>query len=203
MLESIFSGSVARTSENITNRDARHALAALVALTEMAAVAASTYVAFAAYHLVVWGGLPGTISYGAICTGLALMYGIVCLTDRQYDFLGAEWNQHTLHRGALALGLAFVFLLAFMFLTGTVTAYSRGTFVAQLALVLPVQITTRVSCGERSKWPGDGVIGARQASSFWPSPESQSRNGCWSNCHPGRKKYVRSITWRLTALMPS
>jgi Undecaprenyl-phosphate glucose phosphotransferase len=165
MLESTFSGSVARTSENVTNRDARHALAALVALIEMAAVAASTYVAFAAYHLVVWGGLPGTISYGSICTGLALMYGIVCLTDRQYDFLGAEWNQYALHRGALALGLAFVFLLAFMFVTGTVTSYSRGTFVAQLALALPVQIITRALlwravevARRRGYWSAPGVV---------------------------------------------
>src|SRR5437016_12141635 len=119
MLESTFSGSVADASENVRNHDARHALAALVALTEMAAVAGSTYVAFIAYHFIVWGGLPDTMSYGWICMALALMYGIVCLADRQYDFLGAEWNQHALHRGALALGLAFVFLLAFMFVTGT------------------------------------------------------------------------------------
>jgi Undecaprenyl-phosphate glucose phosphotransferase len=165
MLESTFSESVASTSENVTNRDVRHAIAALVAVTEMAAVAVSTYVAFAAYHLIVWGGLPGTISYGSICTGLALMYGIVCLADRQYDFLGAEWNQHALHRGALALGLAFVFLLAFMFVTGTVTAYSRGTFVAQLAFALPVQIVTRALlwravevARRRGYWSAPGVI---------------------------------------------
>jgi Undecaprenyl-phosphate glucose phosphotransferase len=165
MLESTFSGAVAGASENVHNRDVRHALAALVALIEMAAVAGSTYVAFIGYHFIVWGGLPDTMSYGWICTGLASMYGIICLTDRQYDFLGAEWNQHALHRGALALGLAFVFLLAFMFLTGTVTAYSRGTFVAQLAAALPIQIVTRAllwraveMARRRAYWRAPGVI---------------------------------------------
>jgi Undecaprenyl-phosphate glucose phosphotransferase len=165
MLESTFSRAVADASENLHNRDVRHALAALVALIEMAAVAGSTYVVFIAYHFIVWGGLPDTMSYGWICTGLALMYGIICLTDRQYDFLGAEWNQHALHRGALALGLAFVFLLAFMFLTGTVTAYSRGTFVAQLAAALPIQIVTRAllwraveMARRRAYWRAPGVI---------------------------------------------
>jgi Undecaprenyl-phosphate glucose phosphotransferase len=163
MLESTLFRSVVDASEN--NRDVRHALAALVALIEMAAVAGSTYLAFIAYHFVVWGGLPDTISYGWICTVLALMYGIVCLADRQYDFLGAEWNQHAQHRGALALGLAFVFLLAFMFVTGNVAAYSRGTFVVQLAVALPVQIVTRALLGRavemarrRAYWSAPGVV---------------------------------------------
>src|SRR3954451_17201982 len=110
MLESTFSGSV-DAAENARNRDVRHALAALVALSEMAAVAASAYVAFIAYHLTVWGGLPNTISYGWISTGLALMYAVICLVDRQYDFLGAESNHHARRRGAISLVLAFVFLL--------------------------------------------------------------------------------------------
>lgn len=164
MLESTLSRAEA-ASESIHYRDARHALAALVALTEMAAVAASTYVAFVGYHMIAWGGLPHTLSYGWICTALAVMYGTVCLADRQYDFLGAEWNQHSLHRGTLALGMAFVFLLAFMFATGTVTAYSRGTFVAQLAVALPVQIMSRVllrraveMARRRAYWQAPGVV---------------------------------------------
>ncbi|MBV8700733.1 MAG: exopolysaccharide biosynthesis polyprenyl glycosylphosphotransferase [Bradyrhizobium sp.] len=111
----------------------------------MAAVATSTYVAFLAYHLIVWGGLPKGLPYGWICTGLALLYGAICLADGQYDFLGAEWNRRAfLHRGALAFALAFIFLLAVMFITGTVTSYSRGTFLAQFALGLPVQIVVRI-----------------------------------------------------------
>jgi Undecaprenyl-phosphate glucose phosphotransferase len=164
MLDSTLSGS-AVASENIQYRDARHALAGLVAMIEMAAVAASTYVAFVGYHLTVWKGLPHTISYGWICIALGVMYGTVCLADRQYDFLGAEWNQHALQRGALALGMAFVFLLAFMFVTGTVTAYSRGTFVAQLAVALPVQVVTRALlwraveiARRRSYWRAPGVV---------------------------------------------
>jgi len=165
MLVSAFFGSAAGASENVHNRDIRHALAASVALVEMAAIGISTYAAFIAYHLIVWAGLPGTISYGWICTGLALVYGVICLADRQYDFLGAEWNRHALHRGALALVLAFVFLLAFMFLTGTVTSYSRGTFVAQLALALPVEITVRTMLWRaveitrrRGYWSPPGVV---------------------------------------------
>src|SRR5450631_1380591 len=164
MLESTLSGS-AVASENIQYRDARHALAGLVAMTEMAAVVASTYVAFVGYHLIVWRGVPHTISYGWICMALAVMYGTVCLADRQYDFLGAEWNQQSLCRGALALGMAFVFLLAFMFVTGTVTAYSRGTFVAQLVVALPVQVITRTllrraveMARRRAYWKAPGVV---------------------------------------------
>src|SRR5262245_4596210 len=104
----------------------RQVLAAMVALTEMATVAVSAYLAFVTYHLTVWGGLPGTISYVWLCAQLALIYGMICLADKQYDLLGAEWNRQALYRGALALGLAFVFLLAFMFITGTVSSYSRG-----------------------------------------------------------------------------
>src|SRR6266700_6162599 len=164
MLESTLSGS-AVASENIHYRDARHGLAGLVALTEMAAVAASTYVAFVGSHLIVWRGLPHTISYGWICMALAVTYGTICLADRQYDFLGAEWNQHSLHRGALALGMAFVFLLAFMFVTGAVIAYSRGTFVAQLTVALPVQVITRAllqraveMARRRAYWKAPGVV---------------------------------------------
>jgi Undecaprenyl-phosphate glucose phosphotransferase len=164
MLESTLSGPVI-ASENIHYRDGRHGLAGLVALTEMAAVAASTYLAFVGYHLIVWRGLPHTISYGWICISLAVMYGTVCLADRQYDFLGAEWNQQSLYRGALALGMAFVLLLAFMFVTGTVTAYSRGTFVAQLAIALPVQVITRTLlrraveiARRRAYWKAPGIV---------------------------------------------
>jgi Undecaprenyl-phosphate glucose phosphotransferase len=133
----------AGTAQTAARSDLRQTLALAVALAEMAAIAISTYVAFLAYHLVVWSGLPATIPYGWICTGLALIYGIICLADKQYDSLGAEWNHKAHSRGALALTLAFVFLLAFMFLTEAVTNYSRGTFLAQLALALATQLTVR------------------------------------------------------------
>jgi Undecaprenyl-phosphate glucose phosphotransferase len=165
MLQTNFSGSVASSKEIAQSHDDRPVLAAMVALTEMAAVAISTYLAFVAYHLTVWGGLPGTISYGWMCTQLALIYGIICLADRQYDFLGAEWNRQALHRGALALALAFVFLLAFMFLTGTVSSYSRGTFLAQLTVALPTEIVTRAVLlhaieisRKRGRWASPGVV---------------------------------------------
>ena len=145
--------------------DVRQALAVLVALIEMGAIGASTYVAFVAYHRVVWNALPGTISYGWMCTGLALVYGVICLADKQYDFLGAEWKQRGFQRGVLALTLAFVLLLAFLFLNGTLALYSRGTFVAQVAFALPVQITVRAmlwraveTARKRGHWIPPGVI---------------------------------------------
>src|SRR5437764_14867007 len=97
MLQSTFSGPVASSKEITQSHDDRLVLAAMLALTEMAAVAVSTYLAFVVYHLTVWGGLPDTISYGWICTQLALIYGIICLADRQYDLHGAECNRHVLH----------------------------------------------------------------------------------------------------------
>jgi lipopolysaccharide/colanic/teichoic acid biosynthesis glycosyltransferase len=145
--------------------DVRQALAVLVALIEMGAIGASTYVAFVAYHRVVWNTLPGTISYGWMCTGLALTYGVICLADKQYDFLGAEWKQRGFRKGVLALTLAFVLLLAFLFLNGTLALYSRGTFVAQVAFALPVQIAVRAmlwhaveTARKRGRWIPPGVI---------------------------------------------
>ncbi len=164
MSESTLWERAARTSEKET-RDVRHVLALLVALTEVAAIAASTYVAFIVYHLTVWGSLPFSISYGWMCVGLALIYGVICLEDKQYDFLGAEWKHGCLERGVLALTLAFVLLLAVLFLTGTVAFYSRGTFVAQVAFALPVQIAARTllwraveAARKRGYWSPPGVI---------------------------------------------
>jgi hypothetical protein len=48
---------LAASASERENRDVRHALAVWVALIEMGAIAASTYVAFVAYHLIVWKGL--------------------------------------------------------------------------------------------------------------------------------------------------
>ena len=144
MLESILSSATSR-QESDRRREARPVFAITIAAFEIAAIAGSTYFAFVSYHLIVWGGVPAAIPYGWICTGLSLLYGLICLADRQYDSLGAEWNQQAfVHRGALALALAFVFLLAFMFITGAVAVYSRGTFLAQVALALPVQVTVRI-----------------------------------------------------------
>jgi Undecaprenyl-phosphate glucose phosphotransferase len=159
-------GTAANASQEARRREVRSAFAITIATSEMAAVAASTYLAFLIYHFVVWGGLPKTIPYGWMCTGLALIYGFICLADRQYDFLGAEWNQRAfLHRGALAFALAFIFLLAFMFITGTVTLYSRGTFVAQLTLGLLVQTSVRILswraveiARRRGYWASPGVL---------------------------------------------
>src|SRR5438876_9117036 len=125
MVDSILSEATAGTPQTAAGSDPRRALCWAAALVEMAVIATSTYLAFVLYHLVVWGGVPDTMPYGWICTGLALIYGIICLADKQYDSLGAEWNHKVHSRGALALTLAFVFLLAFMFLTGAVTSYSR------------------------------------------------------------------------------
>jgi Undecaprenyl-phosphate glucose phosphotransferase len=145
--------------------DVRQALAVLVALIEMGAIGISTYVAFIAYHRVVWNTLPGTIPYGWMCTGLALTYGVICLADKQYDFLGAEWKQRGFKKGVLALTLAFVLLLAFLFLNGTLALYSRGTFVAQVAFALPVQIAVRAmlwraveTARKRGHWIPPGVL---------------------------------------------
>jgi Undecaprenyl-phosphate glucose phosphotransferase len=110
----------------------------------------------------VWGGFPDARPYGWICTGLALIYGIICLADKQYDSLGAEWNHKARVRGAVALSLAFVFLLAFIFLTGAVTNYSRGTFLAQLAITFPAQFIVRTLSQHASN--------AARKSGHWTSP---------------------------------
>jgi len=166
MLESTASQTAGLVSKTTRSRDARSAVAVLVSLIEMTGVGASAYAAYVAYHMIIWSGLPAdTISYGWVCTGLASMYWVICLADKQYDFVGSEWDRRAFRRGALALTLAFVFLLATMFLTGTVTSYSRGTFVTQMAFALPVQILIRtalwrtVEMGrKRSFWHEPGAV---------------------------------------------
>jgi Undecaprenyl-phosphate glucose phosphotransferase len=160
MVALIWPEKTADTPQKAVGRDLR-GLYPAVALAEMGTIAISTYLAFVLYHRVVWGELPGGLPYGWICTGLALIYGIICLADRQYDALGAEWHHKAQSRGALALTLAFVFLLAFMFLIGVVTSYSRGTFLAQVALAFPAQLITR-TLAERS-------LDAARKSGHWTS----------------------------------
>jgi Undecaprenyl-phosphate glucose phosphotransferase len=165
MLESTISRAAKVAPDSIQNNDVRSIVAILVSLIETTGVGAAAYAAFAAYHLIIWSGFPKGISYGWLCTQLASMYWVICLADRQYDYLGTEWGRQVLRRGALALLLAFVFLLATMFLTGTIANYSRGTLVTQLVFVLPVQVLLRsalwrtIEIGRRrSLWPEPGVI---------------------------------------------
>ncbi len=147
-------GASVRDKVNVGN-----ALAGLVALVETGGVAASTYIAFVTYHMIVWGALPQSLSYGWMCIGLALVYAVICLADKQYDSLGAEWKRRIVERGVLALLLAFVFLLAGLFLTET-RVYSRGTFLAQVAFAVPVQMVLRTI--------------------LWNSVEGARRRGYWS-----------------------
>jgi Undecaprenyl-phosphate glucose phosphotransferase len=136
-----------------------------VALAEIATVAGSTYAAFVVYHLTVWGGLPDSIPYGWICIGLAVLYGVSCLVDKQYDFLGAERNMHPARRSLLALIVAFVLILTVLFLTGNIRHYSRGTLFAQLLSTLPVVATVRTilwrginRAQNRGGWMLPGVV---------------------------------------------
>ena len=146
------------------HRDVRHALAVLVALIEMAAVAASTYLAFIAYHLIFWKGeFPFSISYGWLCAGLSVIYGVICLADKQYDFLGAEWKRRGLERGLLALTKAFVLLLGFLFLTGTEASYSRGHLSSRWRSPFPFSCLSGQCFGRPSKQPGNEATGSRPA----------------------------------------
>jgi Undecaprenyl-phosphate glucose phosphotransferase len=165
MTESIFSEATVGTPQTAAGRDSRRALCLAAALAEMAVIAISAFLAFVIYHLMAWGGLPDARRYGWICAGLALIYGIICLADKQYDSLGAEWHHKVRVRGALALGLAFVFLLAIMFLTGAETSYSRGTFLAQLAFAFPAQLIVRTlsqhaldAARKSGHWTSRGVL---------------------------------------------
>jgi Undecaprenyl-phosphate glucose phosphotransferase len=165
MVGSTLSEAAAGTPQTAAGRDSRRVLCLVAALAEMAVIAISTYLGFVLYHLMVWGGLPGAIRYDWISAGLALIYGIICLADKQYDSLGAEWNHNARVRGVLALTLAFIFLLAFMFLTGAISSYSRGTFLAQLALAFPAQLTVRTlsqhaldAARKSGHWTSRGVL---------------------------------------------
>ena len=162
MTDSTLLAATAEEPAFLARRDVRNGLVAGVAFTEMLAIAFSSYFAFVSYHEVVWAGLPDTLPYAWISMSLAFIYGVVCLADKQYDFLGTEWNNGAVHRSVFALCLAFVFLLALMFFSGSVSIYSRGTFVAQVALGMPVIIGVRSAC-----WR---VVEAARKRNYWTSP---------------------------------
>lgn len=141
------------------SRNRLAAWTAAVIIIEMAAIALSTYAAFAIYNLAAYGVLPSKGAYLWASIAIAVMYAGLCVADDQYDFLGPEWNQHNRSRGLAAIGLAFAFLLAFRFMSDVLQEYSRGTFIAQLMAALLAQLITRTILSQ--------VIGRAQKAGNW------------------------------------
>lgn len=145
--------------------NAQSAWAAAAAAIEMVAIALATYVAFIAYNLFSYGSIPAIPHYGWASVALAAIYGGLCLSDNQYDLLGAEWDHHATSRGLGAVGLAFVLLLAIGFITDTIGDYSRGTFLTQFSAAAFAQIAMRTilwrvidDVRTRERWRAGGLV---------------------------------------------
>lgn len=118
-------------------------LALGVAAVEFLVVTATAFLAFVAYHGLVYKGLPNAGQYLWTSLLLAGLFGAACLADNQYDLIGSEWTRHGVSRSVGAIAVAFTLFLTISFVTGLTQDYSRGTFLTQLALVLPAVIVTR------------------------------------------------------------
>jgi Undecaprenyl-phosphate glucose phosphotransferase len=118
-----------------------------VALAEFAVFAGTALVASIVYHRTVYGAAPSLAQYASASLLLGGFYSLICLLDDQYDLLGEKWTRSGLARAAGAAALAFTFFLAVSFLFKIADDYSRGTFLAQIAIVFPALIATRASLG--------------------------------------------------------
>lgn len=125
--------------------------ASYVALVEFLVVSAAAYLASFLYHEVIYGTSPQLAQYISAGALLGALYVLIALIDDQYRLAGDKWNQHGVSRGAGAAALAFVFFLAFSFLFKVAEDYSRGTFLSQLATVIPAIILTRIVIAHRLK----------------------------------------------------
>lgn len=126
-------------------------LATRIALIEFIVVSSTAYLASFIYHEVVYQKAPVTGQYVWASALLGLFHVFICLVDDQYHLAGEKWKQRGVSRGAGAIALAFVFLLAFSFMFKVAEDYSRGTFLSQLALVIPALLLTRIVLAERLK----------------------------------------------------
>jgi Undecaprenyl-phosphate glucose phosphotransferase len=139
--------------------------ASLAVGCEVIAIAASTYYAFVAYHLLAYGSVPDQPSSGWAAVAIGTLYGGFCLADNQYDLLGDKWNRHACSRGLGAIALAFIFLLAIGFISDSLKGYSRGAFLTQLLVALMTQVMTRTilwqiidAARKRGLWRGAGMV---------------------------------------------
>jgi Undecaprenyl-phosphate glucose phosphotransferase len=139
--------------------------ASLAVGSEVITIAASTYYAFVAYHLLAYGSVPDQPSSGWAAVAVGTLYGGFCLADNQYDLLGDKWNRHGCSRGLGAIALAFIFLLAIGFISDSLKGYSRGAFLTQLLVALMTQVMTRTilwqvidAARKRGLWRGAGMV---------------------------------------------
>ncbi len=115
----------------------------VVAAIEMIVIVVCAYGAFLAYSAAVYGVVFFRMDYALASVAAGALYVALCIADNQYDLLGPEWNEHARSRGSAAIALSCVILLTIGYVTNSLSGYSRGTFLAQLAATLLGQMIIR------------------------------------------------------------
>jgi Undecaprenyl-phosphate glucose phosphotransferase len=147
------------------NRHGQAFWAAAAAGIEMMMITASTYGAYVAYNLQLYGAIPDRGDYVWASVAIGATFVGLCLADNQYDLLGEEWSLHGRSRGLAAVVAAFVLLLAVGFISGNLKGYSRGTFLTALLVASLTQLVTRTILGrviqeacKRGRWRIAGTM---------------------------------------------
>jgi Undecaprenyl-phosphate glucose phosphotransferase len=125
--------------------------ASRVALIEFAVVVATAYLASFLYHELVYNSSPRASQYILASALLGSFHVLISFVDDQYRLAGDKWSHRGISRGAGAVTLAFVFFLALSFLFKVAEDYSRGTFLSQIAAVIPALVLARIVIAEHFK----------------------------------------------------
>jgi hypothetical protein len=106
-------------------------------------VGTAAYLGSVAYHRFLLLGWPNPQQYGLTAVLLAILFSLVSLEFRHFAAIQTSPRHQLLWNGVGAVMLAFSFFLSIIFLLKMETAYSRGSFLFQLASVGTVVLAPR------------------------------------------------------------
>jgi Undecaprenyl-phosphate glucose phosphotransferase len=110
---------------------------------EFLLVGTAAYLGSVAYHRLLLLGWPDPQQYVPAAVLLAILFSLVSLAFRHFAAIQVQPRHQLLWNGVGAVMLAFSFFLSIIFLLKTETAYSRGSFLFQLASVGTVVLALR------------------------------------------------------------
>jgi Undecaprenyl-phosphate glucose phosphotransferase len=120
-----------------------------LSLGEFIVVAAAAYFGSVVYHRLLLLCWPNPEQYLPAAILLAVMLSFVSLALQQFAAMQTQPRHRFLWNGAEAVALAFSFFLSIMFLFKMTDAYSRGTFLCQLACVGIAVLALRATAHSR------------------------------------------------------
>jgi Undecaprenyl-phosphate glucose phosphotransferase len=120
-----------------------------LSIVEFLVAAAAAYFGSVVYHRLLLLYWPNPEQYLMAAMLLAVMLSLVSLTLQQFAGMQKQPRHRFLWNGAKAVALAFSFFLSIMFLFKTADAYSRGTFLCQLACVGIAVLALRATAHSR------------------------------------------------------